>query len=192
LSSTPNSYFFEENAVVYFGDSSLRGSAYAFENAEPKSFVILQNADGILAVVAKDKDHVYVGEGTITNADPATFVPLTDSAGNWNGFEIDKSHVYFGSYVIIGADPKTFIWLGIIASNELEAGRYAKDSKRVYFIDRGLDPPASVEGADASTFQLVDVGNKRNDVFLEQSCGQNCYYDAQDAYHKYYLGTIVQ
>lgn len=192
LSSIRSLNFFQRNGSIFFGGISQEYPGYLLENADSKSFLILENPDGTPSVIAKDQSHVYRESAIIADADPTTFTPLHESQGAWDGFERDKNNVYFTAYPIAGANPKTFVVLGEIAINDIEAGEYAKDNEHVYYSDLGADAPVAIADAEASKFYLVYPDPRDDGVFLEEQCGQGCFFDAEDGNHKYYLGKIVQ
>jgi hypothetical protein len=193
LSAARNSGFVQKSGMIYFGRASSERPGYLLEGADSSSFQILETGDGTALGFAKDETHVYDGSAIIPMADSTTFTLLLDSDGNWTGFEADKSHVYFSADVVTNADPKTFIFLGKIVISDIEAGAYAKDERHVYFVDLAA-VPVIITAADAPTFHLVMPFDKgtAGSIFVERQCGQDCYFDAEDAHHKYYLGRVVQ
>jgi hypothetical protein len=180
--------------------------------ANATSFMVAENSAGALTPYAKDNKNVYVYGRRISNADPVTFSVVFNSKGQFTSFSKDQFHVftvgnieYTGTATVLpNVDPQSFVYLNdfYIKDNEHvfdQIGNiingaqpttinvmgldsfYAKDSSQVYDVLDGFSEYAVPQAQPASFFAFG----------APQSCGHDCYYDAQDARHKFLNGRIV-
>ena len=92
---------------------------------------------------------IYDGEQKIEKVDPLTYQDLS------YGYSKDKNQVYGRGIAIAGADPSSFM--------VIKAGSpYGKDKNNVYFNGSSL---VSIEGADVTSFQVLDAEESGVKVF---------------------------
>jgi len=89
----------------------------------------------------KDKDYVFCEGKEMLEADITTFKVVGKER-----FGYDKKLAFFGRNPIKMADINTWEWL---------ADYYSKDHQNVFYYHR------KVKGADAATFKVIDMGEKK-------------------------------
>jgi hypothetical protein len=106
-----------------------------------------------------NKKYYYIFNG----ADAKTFGIIG------NSFVKDKNHVYYTTrwknIALESADPKTFEYIG-----ESYPLVYAKDSKRVYVIEKYGDPVHIIKNAHPATFELLkeNYSKDKNHIYFQE------------------------
>ena len=146
-------YYKDKNNVYYKLDDNF----YKLENADLKTFKILDSSYTGYGNFSKDKNYIYLNNKKLEEIDAKTFEKM------WANLIRDKN----GIYKIEEDDGK--YKFKIVPINEkidfknlksLDWG-YFKDSKNIYYFDN--DKFEKIEGADANSFEKVEYSSLYKD-----------------------------
>lgn len=142
-------YYKDKNNVYYESDNNL----YKIENADLKTFEILDSSYTGYGNFSKDKDYIYLNNKKLEEIDAKTFEKM------WANLIRDKNGIYKvekdeekHEFKIVPINAK----INFKNLKSLDSG-YFKDDKNIYYFDE--DKFEKIEGADASSFEKVEYSD---------------------------------
>ena len=142
-------YYKDKNNVYYESDNNL----YKIENADLKTFEILDSSYTGYGNFSKDKDYIYLNNKKLGEIDAKTFEKMRanlirDKNGIYKIEEDEGKYKFKIVPINIKIDFKNL--------KNLDWG-YFKDDKNIYYFDE--DKFEKIEGADASSFEKVEYSS---------------------------------
>jgi hypothetical protein len=120
-----------------------------------------------------DDHNVYFQDYTISGADPASFSIIFHDYGCPTNYDRDSRHIYFDA----NGDQTTSIlpsWVDVASFRVIDDSEYTEDEDHVY------EPGGVPISNDPGSFVLVSPS---------QSCGKDCFFDAEDSNYYYLEGN---
>ena len=138
-------YYKDKNNVYYESDNNL----YKIENADLKTFEILDSSYTGYGNFSKDKDYIYLNNKKLEEIDAKTFEKMqANLIRDKNGiYKVEKDEEK-NEFKIVPINAK----INFKNLKSLDSG-YFKDDKNIYYFDE--DKFEKIEGADASSFEKV-------------------------------------
>lgn len=127
-------YCKDDTAVYYEGD--------VIEDVDLQTFSV------IFSDYARDSNSVYYAGEKQLNIDPNSFEIFSEL------LSVDKNNVYYMMEKVENLDPNTLEQIG---------GKYIKDTKYVVYIDERFGELDFIDGADSTSFTILDKGYAKDD-----------------------------
>lgn len=162
-------YAKDKNHVFYYDDTDQNSELFKY--ADPKTFTLLKDKNGVCTEFGRDSNHMFFGGKLMpTSTDASTFSVISSAYGK------DKNAIYSGTKRL-NFDVSTFTLL-TYADGPFVGGpsRYVKDKNAVYYLGLGEPGFKVVENADPNTFVVSS---------------DRCINDAKDKTHLYEEGKII-